>query len=278
MDTAGKGGIVRARRRRGRPAGRAPRVVQEADRRGEGARLPLAHPRAAAAAGADRRVRPLALRGRADRTGCASSRRPRMIEQRYGAIIEFERELVADGTTIIKVMLHISFEEQRPAACRPGSSAREALEVQPERHRRARAVARLPGGVPARHRAHLDRASRPGTSSPRDHKWYARLAVQHLLLDALAGLDQQWPVADFDVEAERARLRGVAPRWRSPGLIFGAMAIAAGCLLIIFRGTPGEARLAPAGTSSSSASETDCGRSADPLDDVDAPSAGCVGE
>ena len=28
---------------------------------------------------------------------------------------------------------------------------------------------------------------------PADHKWYARLAVQHLLLDALTAFDQDWP-------------------------------------------------------------------------------------
>ena len=38
---------------------------------------------------------------------------PEEIERRYGAINEFEAELVAQGTTIIKVMLHISPEEQK---------------------------------------------------------------------------------------------------------------------------------------------------------------------
>src|SRR5690606_11553026 len=41
---------------------------------------------------------------------------------------------------------------------------------------------------------------------PADAKWYARVAVQRLLLQALRGLDPQWPVADFDVAQERARL------------------------------------------------------------------------
>ena len=41
---------------------------------------------------------------------------------------------------------------------------------------------------------------------PANRKWYARLAVQHLLTRALADLDLRWPEADFDVAAERARL------------------------------------------------------------------------
>ena len=41
---------------------------------------------------------------------------------------------------------------------------------------------------------------------PADHKWYARLAVQQLMLDALRGLKLEWPKADYDVEAEKKRL------------------------------------------------------------------------
>jgi len=37
-------------------------------------------------------------------------------------------------------------------------------------------------------------------------KWYARLAVQALLLETLEEIDPQWPAATFDVEAEKARL------------------------------------------------------------------------
>jgi hypothetical protein len=43
---------------------------------------------------------------------------------------------------------------------------------------------------------------------PADHKWYARLAVQQLLLDALGDLRQGWPEAEYDVAAQKARLAG----------------------------------------------------------------------
>jgi PPK2 family polyphosphate:nucleotide phosphotransferase len=39
--------------------------------------------------------------------------KPRVIEQRYGVINRFERELVRGGTTVIKICLHISYDEQR---------------------------------------------------------------------------------------------------------------------------------------------------------------------
>jgi hypothetical protein len=41
---------------------------------------------------------------------------------------------------------------------------------------------------------------------PADRKWYARLAVQNLVLEHLESMDPQWPAADFDVEAEKQRL------------------------------------------------------------------------
>jgi polyphosphate kinase 2 (PPK2 family) len=46
---------------------------------------------------------------------------------------------------------------------------------------------------------------------PSDRKWYRNLAIGELLLDALRGLDLEWPVADFDVEVEKKRLADEAP-------------------------------------------------------------------
>ena len=41
---------------------------------------------------------------------------------------------------------------------------------------------------------------------PSDHKWYARLAAQQLLLEALRSMNLTWPPADFDIEVEKKRL------------------------------------------------------------------------
>ena len=41
---------------------------------------------------------------------------------------------------------------------------------------------------------------------PANSKWYARLAVQELLIAALEDIDPQWPAADFDIEVEKRRL------------------------------------------------------------------------
>ncbi len=127
------------------------------------------------------------------------------IERRYGAITAFEEEVAASGTRIVKVMLHISPEEQR-------SRLMERLD-RADKHWKYN-----PGDVDERmlwdeymaaYQTAFERTSTeaaPWHVVPANHKWYARLAVQELLLDALQRIDPQWPAADFDVEVEKKRL------------------------------------------------------------------------
>ncbi|PPG36034.1 phosphate--nucleotide phosphotransferase [Pseudoclavibacter sp. RFBG4] len=130
---------------------------------------------------------------------------PEEIERRYGAIVDFENELAASGTKLIKVMLHISKQEQ-------GERLAERLE-RPDKHWKFN-----PGDIDERllwdqyqeaYEIALQRTSTetsPWYCVPADRKWFARLVVKGLLLDALRGFDLQWPAADFDVEAEKRRL------------------------------------------------------------------------
>jgi PPK2 family polyphosphate:nucleotide phosphotransferase len=127
------------------------------------------------------------------------------IERRYGAIVDFEKDLVAQGTTIVKVMLHISKDEQRE---RLG----ERLD-RPDKHWKYN-----PGDVDERmlwddyqaaYQVVFDRTSSPEAPwyvVPADRKWYARLAVQQLLLRALEDMHLSWPTPDYDVAEERRRL------------------------------------------------------------------------
>ncbi|MBH0025040.1 polyphosphate kinase 2 family protein [Salinibacterium sp. SWN248] len=130
---------------------------------------------------------------------------PETVEERYGIIQEFENELIAQGTTIIKVMLHIGADEQK-------DRLQERLD-RPEKHWKYN-----PGDVDERllwddYQEAYEIALRRTTTKnapwyviPANHKWYARWAVQQLLLEALESLDLQWPSADYDVEAEKVRL------------------------------------------------------------------------
>ncbi|WP_229662339.1 polyphosphate kinase 2 family protein [Agromyces bauzanensis] len=131
---------------------------------------------------------------------------PEEIERRYDAINEFEAELASSGTTIIKVMLHISMDEQKERLL-------DRLE-RPDKHWKFN-----PGDIDERllapmyreaYQAVFERTTTPHSPwyvIPADRKWYARLAVQHLLIEALEAMRLDWPMAAFDVEAEKARLQ-----------------------------------------------------------------------
>lgn len=130
---------------------------------------------------------------------------PEEIERRYEAINDFEKRLTDAGVHIVKVMLHISHDEQR-------ARLMERLD-RPDKHWKYN-----PGDVDERelwpaymdaYQVVFDRTSTahaPWHVVPADAKWYARLAVQALLLETMEAIDPQWPVATFDVEAEKARL------------------------------------------------------------------------
>lgn len=124
---------------------------------------------------------------------------------RYQEINDFETEVEAAGTTIVKVALMVSHEEQ-------GARLLERLD-RPDKHWKYN-----PRDVDTRHKwndyqdayqAVFDRTSTeaaPWFVVPANHKWYARLAVAEILTETLRGLDLRWPVAEFDVATERERL------------------------------------------------------------------------
>ena len=114
------------------------------------------------------------------------------IERRYGHITAFEQLLADEGTTIVKLHLHISKAEQKQRLQARLDDPDEAVEVQPRRPRGARALGRLPGRLRDRPHPHLDRG-RPLVRDPRNRKWYRDLLVQTLLVRTLEDLDLRWP-------------------------------------------------------------------------------------
>jgi len=126
-------------------------------------------------------------------------------EPRYEEINAFERELVEAGTVVVKAAMLISKDEQ-------AARLRERLE-RPDKHWKYN-----PGDIDERqkwdayteaYQAMFDRTSTehaPWFAIPADAKWFARLAVAELVLEALEGLELGWPAADFDPAAELARL------------------------------------------------------------------------
>jgi PPK2 family polyphosphate:nucleotide phosphotransferase len=128
---------------------------------------------------------------------------------RYDQINAFEAELVGSGFTIVKVMLHISFAEQKKRL--------QARLDDPTKYWKYN-----PGDLDERARwgdyqqAYADALSRCSTGVapwyvvPADHKWYRNWAVTTLLRQALEDIDPQYPPPAFDVAAEQARLRKAA--------------------------------------------------------------------
>lgn len=127
------------------------------------------------------------------------------IERRYGAINDFEAAYVDGGGTIIKCFLHITADDQKERL--------QARLDDPTKHWKYN-----PGDLDERalwddyqkaydialERCSTDKA--PWFLVPSGRKWYRNWAVAQLLLEHLEGLDLEWPKADFDVEAEKARL------------------------------------------------------------------------
>ncbi|WP_125106755.1 MULTISPECIES: PPK2 family polyphosphate kinase [Gulosibacter] len=128
------------------------------------------------------------------------------IERRYGAIVDFERGLVAAGTKVVKVFLHISKDEQE-------ERLRERIERE-DKHWKYN-----PGDIDERelwdeyqqaYEIAIQRTSTPEAPwwiVPADRKWFSRLFVKGLLLDTLRGLELDWPEADFDPKTELKRLK-----------------------------------------------------------------------
>ncbi|WP_327094096.1 polyphosphate kinase 2 family protein [Nocardia vinacea] len=130
---------------------------------------------------------------------------PEVWEPRYDEINAFERELVDQGTTLVKVAMFVSLDVQK-------ERLRERLDRPDKYWKFNPADIDERGYWPAYQEAYqvmLDRTSTdyaPWHVLPADHKWFARLAVTELLIDALDGLKLDWPPALFDVEEQQRRL------------------------------------------------------------------------
>lgn len=124
---------------------------------------------------------------------------------RYDEINAFEKELTEAGTTILKVALVVSLDEQKERLA-------ERLD-RPDKYWKFN-----PNDIDERafwsayqdaYQAVLEKTSTehaPWHVVPCDRKWFSRLAVTALLDETLDGLNLSWPPADFDIEEQKRRL------------------------------------------------------------------------
>jgi PPK2 family polyphosphate:nucleotide phosphotransferase len=127
---------------------------------------------------------------------------PEELKRRYRSINEFEARLADSGTKIVKVMLNISRDEQKARLlARLDNPAKHWKYSRGDLDERA-----FWDDYMAAYQAAFDETNNeaaPWHVVPANKKWFARIAVQQLVLTALTDLQLEWPKADFDVDAER---------------------------------------------------------------------------
>ncbi|HZA11584.1 PPK2 family polyphosphate kinase [Mycobacterium sp.] len=130
---------------------------------------------------------------------------PEVVGARYDEINAFEKQLVDGGTTLVKVAMFVSLEEQKQRLMQRLERPDKYWKYNPhdvdERQ--------LWPAYQDAYQAILDRCSTeyaPWYVIPCDKKWYSRLAVTELLIEALTELELSWPAPAFDVKVEKKRL------------------------------------------------------------------------
>lgn len=123
-------------------------------------------------------------------------------KRRQRHVVEFERMLAEEGTTIVKIFLHISKEEQKERL--------EARLQNPVKHWKFN-----PDDLADRKRwddfmaAYEDVMTKTSTGYapwfvvPADRKWYRNLCVARIMVDTLAKLDMKLPKVDWDPKGIR---------------------------------------------------------------------------
>ncbi len=124
------------------------------------------------------------------------------LERRYAQIRDFERMLAETGTTVMKVFLHISKDEQRERL--------QARLDDPEKHWKFD-----PADLTAREKwdvyqnAYADAINAtdcdhaPWYIVPADSKTHRNLIIAHLMLETMQGMKLEWPAPKADMSKVR---------------------------------------------------------------------------
>ena len=126
-------------------------------------------------------------------------------QQRFNEINDFEARVAAAGTRIVKCALLVSPEEQLERLAERVEREDKRWKYNPkdlderahwQAYQDAYQEAMVATSTPVA----------PWFAIPADNKWFARLAITEILLEAMESLNLSWPPAHFDVELERARI------------------------------------------------------------------------
>lgn len=114
-------------------------------------------------------------------------------ENRYESIRNFEKHLAENGTTIVKIFLHVSKKEQKKRFLdrinEPDKNWKFSLGDLPERNLWEKYQIAYEEAINATSKSHA-----PWFVIPADHKWFARVAAIQIIIDALKRMDPKFPV------------------------------------------------------------------------------------
>src|SRR5438132_8115962 len=131
---------------------------------------------------------------------------PAVIERRYGLINEFEKALVRDGTTIVKLCLHISYDEQRQRLIDRLKDPNKRWKFNPhDIDERARWEDYMSAYGLAIARCSSSKA--PWYVVPANDKVYRNWAVTMILVETLREMDPQYPRPKLDIPRLLKNLR-----------------------------------------------------------------------
>ena len=125
--------------------------------------------------------------------------------KRYDEINRFERQLVANGTTIVKICLHISFNEQRKRLLARLLDPTKRWKFNPnDLEERERWPEYQVAYDAALFRCSTEHA--PWYVVPANKKWYRNWAITRILIETLEEMDPRYPEPALDIKALTERL------------------------------------------------------------------------
>jgi PPK2 family polyphosphate:nucleotide phosphotransferase len=134
---------------------------------------------------------------------------PKVIEQRYGRINRFEAEIVKRGTTLVKLFLHISPQEQRRRLL--------ARLGEPDKHwkfsRGDISERRFWSDYQSAYSVALGRCSTadgPWYIVPANRKWYRDWVVSRILIETMEAMKLTYPNPHLDIRALKKSLKPAA--------------------------------------------------------------------
>jgi PPK2 family polyphosphate:nucleotide phosphotransferase len=137
----------------------------------------------------------------------------RLWAERFEDINAHERYLARNGIVIRKIFLNVSRDEQRRRFLdrldRPEKQWKFSMRDVEERARWKDYMRAYEAAIRA-----TSTEAAPWYVVPADHKWFTRLIVSNIIIDALDGLDLQFPRVDPSQRTELARVRGALVRER----------------------------------------------------------------